>query len=427
MTMTTRSWIMLGTLTLSAACSANSANKAGKRDTAKKDTSMAPMADMPDMPNMPGMSKAPADTGRLMTAKSLDLSANQIAHGKIAWGAAGPGATSATASIPGQLVPDEDKTARLGAPARGRILAVRVSPGDRVAVGDALAVMQSAEASVAQSDIAKAVAAVASHRAQARYAKAARDRAERLLAIKAIPRQEYEKAIADDELAQAELRQTEAELGRARTVAQQIGADTNATGNIVLRSPLAGVVLTRTAVPGTVVDAGAPMVVVTDLSRLWLTVNTPEQFAGLLRVGSQVRFLVPAYPDTFTARVTALGAGLESETRTLSVRAETRSRGNRLKPGMLATVAIVGAQRMTAAMVPEDAVQAIDGKPNVFLAQPDGKGGVRITRREVEVGSRSGGQVAVVRGLSAGEIVVTAGAFAVKAEFQKAAMPKMVM
>jgi cobalt-zinc-cadmium efflux system membrane fusion protein len=394
-------------------------------DAAKKDSSVSPTAEMPGMA-MPS-SGATTDAKKSAVATSLDLSPAQIAHGKVEWATVTIGTATGAATIPGQITADEDHTARLGAPARGRVLSVMVSPGDRVGQGQALATLQSSEASMSQSDIAKATAAMSSRRAQAQYAKAARDRAERLLALKAIPRQDYEKAVAEDELAQSEFRQSEAELRRARSVAEQLGADSTPNGNITLRSPLSGVVLARAAIPGTVVDAGAPLLVVTDPTRLWLTVNAPEQFAGMLRVGGQLRFMVPAYADTFTARITALGAGLETETRTLPVRAATDSRGNRLKPGMLATVVIVGGQRSSVAIVPEDAIQAIEGKPTVFIVRADGKGGAHVTRREVEVGSRTSGRVAVLRGLSVGDVIVTTGAFAVKAAFLKGNMPKMEM
>jgi cobalt-zinc-cadmium efflux system membrane fusion protein len=94
---------------------------------------------------------------------------------------------------------------------------------------------------------------------------------------------------------------------------------------------------------------------------------------------------------------------------------------------MLASVTVSGGVKVSAALVPEDAVQLIDGKTTVFLARPDGKGGATLERRVVEVGSRAGGRIAIVRGLQAGDVIVTAGAFAVKAEFQKGNGAKMVM
>jgi len=361
--------------------------------------------------------------------QTMTFSSAQVQHGGVRWAPVTAGSSASTATIPGELTVNEDRTARLGAPGRGRVLAVRAQPGERVTRGRVLIVLQSAEAGMAQSDVAKATAEVTSRRAGAQYAATARARAERLLALKAIPRQDYERAIADDEQAQAALAQATAELRRARSSAQQMGAsDASASGEIVLRSPLAGVVLERTAQPGVVVEAGAPLVVVTDASSLWLQVRSAEAQAGLFRRGGALSFRVPAYPtERFTARIDAVGAGLDPATRTLGVRATVPNANGRLKPSMLATVEVEGGTRVTAMLLPDDAVQLIDGKPTVFIAHPDAKGGARMERRVVELGSRSGGQVAVTSGLTPGEVVVVAGAFAVKAEFQKSSMPDMEM
>jgi cobalt-zinc-cadmium efflux system membrane fusion protein len=280
---------------------------------------------------------------------------------------------------------------------------------------------------MAQSDVAKAAGEVASRRAQARYAAAARARAERLLALKAIARQDYERAVADDDQARAALAQSEAEQRRAMSTAEQLGATGSASGEIALRAPRGGVVLARLAVPGTVVEAGAPLVVVTDPSTLWLRVNAPEQFASLFAVGRELRFTVPAYPgEEFVARTDAVSPGLDPDTRTLTVRGTVAS-GGKLKSEMLASVTVSGGAKVSAALIPDDAVQVIDGKTTVFLARPDAKGGVTFERRVVEVGARSGGRIAVLRGLASGDVVVVAGAFAVKAEFQRGIGPKMVM
>ena len=333
------------------------------------------------------------------------------------------GTSASTATVPGQLVPNEDRTARLGAPAGGRVVTVRVQPGDRVAQGQVLVTLQSPGAGMAQSDVAKAVAEVSSRRAAATYARTARERAERLLVIKAIPRQDYERALADDEAARASLAQAVAEERRARNAAQQLGANGSSTGEIALRSPLPGVVLQRVATAGTVVDAGAPLIVVTDPASLWLQVNAAEKFAAMFRTGAQLRFTVPAYPgETFAARVSAVGAGLDPATRTLNVRGTVPSAG-RLKAEMLASVLVEGSGRVPAILLPEDAVQLIDGKPTVFLASPDSKGGAHFQPRVVEVGSRSGGRIAVLRGLSAGDVVVTRGAIAIRAQMKKGSMP----
>lgn len=371
------------------------------------------------------MAKATVAAG---DSNSVALTAAQIEHGKIAWGPAGVGQLAASAVIPGTIIPNENRTARLSAPAEGRVTGVRVQPGDRVGRGQILVSLVGPGAGSAQSDVTKATAQVAAMRAQAGYARAARDRAERLLALKAIPRQDYERAIADDESASAALSQALAEQRRALASAEQLGAGASLTGEMVMRSPLSGVVLSRTAQPGAVVGAGTELVSVTDPGSLWLQVNAPEKLASLFRVGGMLHFTVPAYAgDRFDARVTAVGAALDPNTRTLLVRATVLNANQKLKPEMLASVAVESGDAAAVPIVPDAAVQLLDGKPTVFIAKPDTRGGATFVRRAVEIGSRTGSTVAVIRGLAAGELVVTAGAYAVKAEIQKRSMPAMEM
>ncbi len=370
-----------------------------------------------------------------MRADEVMLSAAQIQHGGIRWApavAASASGMTAVVVLPGQLGPNEDRTARLGAPAQGRVLAVQVSPGERVGAGRILVTLQSPDAGMAQSDLAKATAVVGSRRAQAAYARSARERADRLLALKAIPRQDFEKAVADDELARSELSQAEAELGRAQSTARALGAEGQPAGELAIRAPSAGVVLERLALPGAVVEPGAPLLVITDPGTLWLTLNAPEALAGALRVGTTLRFVVPAFPaETLAARVTAVGAGLDPATRTLAARAAVPNPNGRLKPAMLATVLLPASAGAGSAanviVLPDSAVQLVDGAPAVFLAMPDDKGGAHLMARRVQLGARSGNRIVILSGISAGDLVVVAGAFAVKAELKKASMPKMEM
>src|SRR5216117_3726773 len=372
-------------------------SKGGERPAEQSQSADTGMADMPGM----------------TATTDVTLTAAQMAHGGVHWEPVALSTVASIATVPGQVIPNEDRTARLGATVRGRVIAVRVRPGDRVSAGHVLVTLQSPEAGMAQSDVEKA-------RAQASYARSARERAERLLALKAIPQQDYDRAIADDELASAELR-------RAQSVAEQIGAAASATGEIAIRS-LNGVVLARTAVPGAVIEAGAPLVVVTDPSTLWLSIDAPENLASLFRVGAQLRFTVPAYPaDTFSARIDAVGAGLDPSTRTLPIRAVIQNRGDRLKPEMLASVSAQGGGAIAAPSVPEDAVQLLDGKSVVFVAHPDSTGGAHFVPRNVQLGSRSGGRIAITQGLAPGDLVVTRGALAIKAQLKKGAMPAMEM
>lgn len=393
-----------------------------KADPSASDSAAAKAA--AEMAAMPGMD-AP-DSGAAST-DTVSLTAAQVAHGNVRWGLPTATTIKGSVTIPGEVVPNEDRTARLGAPARGRVVAVHVAQGDRVRRGSPLVTLESAEASAAQSELAKAKAQLSSSRAQASYAASARARAERLLALTAIPRQEMERAIADDSLAQAMLHQAESELQRAKLAAQAIGVDETGPGTMVLRSPLDGVVLLRTAMPGSVVEAGAPLVAVSDLATLWVVASAPEGLSDVRR-GAAIRFAVPAFPgETFAARLEAVGPGLDAATRTLPLRAAVSNRDGRLRPEMLATVSIEGTSQGQGVSLPDDAVQLLGGRTVAFVVTPDGKGGAHFAARTVVVASRGGGKVVIASGLGTTDIVVLHGSFAVKAQLQKGSMPDMEM
>jgi membrane fusion protein, heavy metal efflux system len=365
------------------------------------------------------MEKTTSDSSILFTAA-------QIAHGKIRWETVGQSSMTGVVEVPGQLVTNDDRTARLASPAQARVLAVHVSPGDRVARGARLVTLQSPDASMALSDLQKAQAEVASRRAAATYAKSARDRAERLLALKSIPRQDYERAVADDELARASLAQAIAEAQRSRSNASQLGIDVG-SGTMTLRSPIAGVITTRDVAPGAVVSPGAPLVTVTDPTTLWLAVSLPEAVASGARPGGVLRFTVPVAQDTFVARIQSVSASFDPSTRSLPVRGLVVNPGGRLRPEMFARVWMESGQSQLSITVPETAIQRVDNRVAVFVVHPTPGGGARFEKREIETGGSVAGRVAVRRGLKPGEAIVVEGAYAVKAQMEKGKMPGMEM
>ena len=351
----------------------------------------------------------------------LALSAEQIRHGAVRWAAVEPVTLASSVEAAGQLVPDDDRTARLGAPARGRVMTIHVNVGDHVSAGQALVTIQSQDAAAAVADDSKAEAELNSRQAAASFARTNYERAVRLLELKAVARQEVERARTDAELSEAALAQARAEVERARAILTQLGV--SATGELVLRTPIAGVVLKREAVPGSVVDAGTPLITVTDPSTLWLQAAATESLATTFRSGADIHFTVPAFPgERFDARVQNVGAGLDPATRTLLVRAVVRNPSRRLRPEMFATVWIGDGHVRTALLVPEGAIQLLDERPVVFVSKP-ANGITQFERRDVEVGARSEGKAEIVTGLHAGDLVVTDGAFAVKSEFARSKIP----
>ena len=367
---------------------------------------------------------ATPDSAAATPAASITFSAAQVLHGGVQWTSVAGTDAATSIELPGQLMPDADRSSQIGAPAPGRVITVHVRPGDRVAAGQALVTLQSADASAARADYEKAVAQVASARAASAFARLERERAQRLLAIKAASRGEVDRAEAEDDIARGALQQAEAELSRARAARDQMGA-TSASGAMVIRAPMRGVVLTRDAIPGSVIDAGATLVTITDPGTLWLDISASDRDAGSVRRGAHVRFTVPAYPaDTFGATVQSVGAGLDTASRTVPVRAVVRNTDGRLRPAMFATTWIDDGVRRAVMMLPTDAIQQLGNRTVVFIAKADTKGGATFERREVRLGSVVGSRTQVLSGVTAGEQVVTAGAFAIKSEFARPQMAK---
>jgi cobalt-zinc-cadmium efflux system membrane fusion protein len=355
--------------------------------------------------------------------RNLTMTRDQIQRGGIQWQPVRATTMSEAIEIPGQLAPNEDRTARLGAPARARVITMHVRIGDRVSRGQPLVTLQSEQASAARAEYAKAVAEQNAHETAARYARTALERAGRLLELKAVSRQDVERARVENDEAESARVQAQAEVERARDTLTHLGVSEQ-TGEMVVRAPIAGIVLNREAVPGSVVDAGASLVAVTDLTTLWLDIAATERVAPLLQRGAQVRFTVPELlPQTFDATIENVGAALDPATRTLPVHAVVRNPTSRLRPAMFATVTLTVGQPRTGVMIPDSALHLLDERPVVFVAQTNGTGGARFERRDVEVGARTGTEIQIVRGLSAGDVVVTEGAFAVKSEFARSKMP----
>lgn len=350
------------------------------------------------------------------------FSAAQVEHGGVRWSEAKAEAMVPTLELPGQLVPDEDRTARLASPVEGRVMTVTVRLGDRVQRGQTLALLQSTTGSAARADLVKAEADLASKRAGLAYARSARERAERLLAAKAGAKQDLDRARADEELATSGFVAAEAELTRARATADHLGIS-GESDEVRLRSPLRGIVIARDTVPGVVVAPGGALVTVTDASRLWLEVAAPEVAAETLRTGGRVRFTVPAVPRAiFEARIENVAGSLDPQTRTLPVRAVVDNRAGRLRPNMFATVLLESGAETQAIGVPDTAVVLVDEKPAVFVATPLPGGGARFERRSVELGRKDGARVFVTGGVRPGENVVVEGAFAIKSQFERSKM-----
>lgn len=183
--------------------------------------------------------------------------------------------------------------------------------------------------------------------------------------------------------------------------------------NLRLRSPVSGVVIEKLARVGQRFMPGEVLYQVASLERVWVVANVFEQDVAALATGSRARATFEAYPGRiFDGRVALVYPALETDTRTLAVRIELANPDGALKPGLYGSVEISGPTMVAPVAVPDSAVLESGTRNMVFIARGEG----RFEARDVQLGVRADGYVAVSKGLVAGEPVVVDGNFLIDAE-----------
>ena len=182
---------------------------------------------------------------------------------------------------------------------------------------------------------------------------------------------------------------------------------------LVLRSPASGVVVEKSVLGGQRIMAGDALYRVADLSIVWIEGEVFERDLGLIRKGQGVSVELDALPaDVRRGRISYIHPTLNPETRTVRVRVELPNPGLRLKPGMYATIRIRGGGGEATVLVPRTAVLRTGERDLAFVRLAGGM----LEPREVTLGSANAEQVQVLRGVRAGESVVTSATFLVDAE-----------
>ena len=311
-------------------------------------------------------------------------------------------------SVPGfaTVLAPADAGAEVHAPADGYLAAARLArSGATVAQGEVLGylVPRLGEGT----DFGSLLLAL--EQAEARKSLAERDvaRLDALYAQGAVP----ERRLAE---ARSELAVAGAELAAARARVEQTQQGDRQSG-LALRAPVAGEIIEANVRPGAFTRAGERLFRIAAAERRWVEIRVPEHFAQALRGASG------AWLDTGGSRlvvldaasggqVVQLGTAIEPRTRTASVTVEyptaqgPEAVGARFPAGVFVTAA-----EMRLAL-PRSAVVEDNGRDVVYVQT----GGESFSRRPVELGIRDGELVEVLSGVTAGERVVSKGAYLVR-------------
>jgi Cu(I)/Ag(I) efflux system membrane fusion protein len=197
------------------------------------------------------------------------------------------------------------------------------------------------------------------------------------------------------------------------TVIAEIERTGDVRKSVVLRSSATGYVLEKNVLAGQKIMAGDALYKVADLSTVWVEGEVFEQDLSSVRVGQSVHAEFQALPgEARTGRISYVYPTLNPETRTVRLRVVLSNSDLRLKPGMYATILIAATERAAVLTVPRSAVLSTGERSIVFVRESRGQ----LTPREVALGGSNDERVEILRGLAAGETVVTSATFLVDAE-----------
>lgn len=219
------------------------------------------------------------------------------------------------------------------------------------------------------------------------------------------------KQFAVSAVSQAQLDTDRANLEAANA---QVAAQEASMAEKVVRAPFSGRLGIRQVNVGQYLSPGTAIVTLEQLNPLFVDFYLPQQDLARLQVGQKVEVGVDAYPNRlFPADITAIGATITADTRSVAVRAELQNPGLILRPGMFSRVFVdVGAPQEEVTL-PQTAIAYNSYGDTVYVVEhgKNAQGQATLTAKQVFVtlGATRGDQVQVLTGLQPGAEVVTAG------------------
>ena len=195
-----------------------------------------------------------------------------------------------------------------------------------------------------------------------------------------------------------------ARLERERTVRRAVEID----------SPMSGYIVERNALPNMYVQPDTRLFTITDLSEVWIYAAVFQDEIGRVHPGDPATVTVDSYPGTkFDGRVDFIQPQIDPMTRTAKVRCEFKNPNGQLLPGMFAKVALdlpMGEQTV----IPDTAVLRTGTHNVAFIDRGDGY----LTPAEIQLGAHVGDEFIVLKGLAAGQQIVSSANFLIDSESQ---------
>jgi len=183
-------------------------------------------------------------------------------------------------------------------------------------------------------------------------------------------------------------------------------------GKKTIRAPFAGRLGIRQVNLGQFLRSGTEIVPLQALDPIYLDFALPQQAAAQVAAGQPVRVTVDAFPgEVFTGTVTAMNPNVDEATRNFQLQATLPNAAGKLHPGMFGSVEVQLPATDQLITAPLSAIVYNPYGDAVYVVEsPGGSGGGLVVRQQfVQTGATRGDQVAILKGVKVGDIIVTAG------------------
>ena len=265
----------------------------------------------------------------------------------------------------------------LRAEVTGIVEAIYLTEGSRVQEGDLLLKINDSELQAQKS------------RAEYRYNLAAQqeERQRRLLEKGGVSQEDYDATLNQVNVFRSEMQLIDAQLEKTE-----------------IRAPFSGRIGLKYVSKGQFIGPDQPIASLQELDRVKIDFSVPERYAGRVQTGDLMRFDVQGIDSTFVGEVYAIEPRINTDTRTLSLRAISDNPEFLLYPGAFANIELVLEEIEEALMVPTISLIPGLNSQKVYVAV-DGM----VEERIVKTGIRTSEKVQILEGLNPGDQVLTTG------------------
>ncbi len=334
----------------------------------------------------------------------IPMSGAQIAAAGIALAQAGPAEIRAAVQFPGEVKFNDDRTAHVVPRVAGVAETVHVSLGQQVKKGQVLAVLASPELA----DLRSAYFAAQQRRD---LAQATHDREKKLWQDGIAAEQDYLQARHALQEASIQVQSARAKLAALGAGTAQRPDDDHRYDRYVLRAPFDGVVVEKHIAPGEAVKSDANVVVLSDLSSVWVEFPVSARDLGAVRVGARAEIASADTRAGATGKVGHVASLLGGQSRSAQARVAIANPDMAWRPGLFVSVSVAGAATAVPVAVPAEAIHTVEGQSVVYVRTAQG-----FYAAPVRTGEAGGGKVAISAGLAPGAVVAAAGSYAIKAQ-----------